>query len=153
MLLLSLPFASFLPNIYIFFYFFLAAHGFCLCGVAGIAEEGSTVVHCVKLMMRQSSASSPASLLCSRNGNEMSTKCRSKDAFINSPGTWSRLTAILRTRTRPATPTFAPKAAPRPPMPRWEVLAFLKAFCCCVSQKGAHLSGRRRRIQGLCVRV
>lgn len=77
------------------------------------ARGGSTVVDCVKLMMRQSSASFAASLLCSRNGNEMSTKCRSKDAFINSPGTWSRLTAILRTRTRPATPQLC---HPPPPL-------------------------------------
>lgn len=122
LLLLSLPFASslffFLFDGDVFFFlfcpFFSAAHGFCLCCGKG-NEWGSTVVQCVKLMMRQScasfasaTASALASLLCSRNGNEMSTKCRSKDAFINSPGTWSRLTVILRTRTRPATPPWPP---------------------------------------------
>lgn len=96
------------------------------------ARGGSTVVDCVKLMMRQSSASFAASLLCSRNGNEMSTKCRSKDAFINSPGTWSRLTAILRTRTRPATPQLChppPPSYPRPPY-KWPMggLSLFESF-------------------------
>jgi len=95
------------------------------------ARGGSTVVHCVKLMMRQSSASSAASLLCSRNGNEMSTKCRSKDAFINSPGTWSRLTAILRTRTHPATPTLAQcPQCPHYPLFKWPMggLSLFESF-------------------------
>lgn len=73
---------------------------------------------------------------CNRNAQtEMSTKCRAKDVFINSPATWPRLNAILRTRT--ACPSVLCPSVPEPPvrLSAWAALAFLKAFCCCVSHK------------------
>lgn len=89
---------------------------------------------------------------CNRSAQtEMSTKCRAKDVFINSPATWPRLNAILRTRT--ACPTVCPFHSGS------TALAFLKAFCCCVSQKvhsmciSCCLSLLLRLCGSVCVRV
>lgn len=135
----------------------------CVCVCACVWLFGARQLYCVKLMMRRFSSGFCLLLLlffllrlllflfffyffrfwfllllssCNRNAQtEMSTKCRAKDVFINSPATWPRLNAILRTRT--ACPSVLCPSVPEPPvrLSAWAALAFLKAFCCCVSHK------------------
>lgn len=163
LLLLSLPFTI---------SHFSAAH---VCVSVCVWLFGARQLYCVKLMMRRFSSGFCSLLLlllfrllllrlllffffvwllssCNRSAQtEMSTKCRAKDVFINSPATWPRLNAILRTRT--ACPTVCPFHSGS------TALAFLKAFCCCVSQKvhsmciSCCLSLLLRLCGSVCVRV
>lgn len=106
------------------FYHFTFFCSACVCVCVWLF--GARQLYCVKLMMRRFSSAFCLLLLlrllllrlllcffflffcflfwllssCNRNAQtELSTKCRAKDVFINSPATWPRLNAILRTRT------------------------------------------------------